>query len=95
MVLSAKVLESSMAINNGNGSLTLRPLPVEAQFSPVYAISIDDYDDDGIKDILLAGNLFNAKPETGRYDASYGTFLKGVKNLEYNVDPYQEIWISN
>ncbi len=45
--------------------------------SPTYGIEIMDINDDGIKDILLGGNLFEAKPEVGRYDASYGTVLQG------------------
>jgi hypothetical protein len=53
------------------------PLPAEAQFSPVYAIIADDFDYDGICDILLGGNQSRAKPETGIYCASYGLFLKG------------------
>jgi enediyne biosynthesis protein E4 len=53
------------------------PLPVEAQFSPVYAITAQDFDQDGICDILIGGNQYRAKPQTGIYDASYGLFLKG------------------
>jgi hypothetical protein len=30
-----------------------------------------------MNDILLGGNLCRAKPETGIYDASFGTYLKG------------------
>ncbi len=38
---------------------------------------IEDFDQDGVQDILLGGNFYAAKPEVGRYDASYGLFLKG------------------
>jgi enediyne biosynthesis protein E4 len=75
--LEVNNLASSVFLNDGSGKFTGVPLPVEAQFSPVYAILIDDLDKDGKKDILLGGNLYRAKPEVGRYDASYGTFLKG------------------
>jgi hypothetical protein len=64
-------------MNNGNGTFSKKPLPVEAQFSPVYAISINDFDGDSHQDILLGGNFYQAKPEVGRYDASYGLLLKG------------------
>jgi hypothetical protein len=75
--LSATYMESCMMINTGNGSFHLTPLPAEAQFSPVYAIYAEDFDHDGICDIILGGNQYRAKPETGIYDASYGLYLKG------------------
>ncbi len=90
LILDAYELRSVVAINNGNGTFTIKPLPIEAQLSPVYAISIDDYDQDGIKDILLAGNLHHVKPEVGRYDASYGTFLKGSADMNYTAIPAKQ-----
>ncbi len=75
--LEAYELSSSLLINDGNGGLSLKHLPVTAQMSVVYAVTIDDFDHDGNMDILMGGNLYSAKPEVGRYDASYGTFLKG------------------
>ncbi|UCG26730.1 MAG: hypothetical protein JSV24_07035, partial [Bacteroidales bacterium] len=75
--LQARLLQNCTMINTGSGSFTLGYLPVEAQFSPVYAIAADDFDDDGICDIVIGGNQYKAKPQTGIYDASYGLFLKG------------------
>jgi enediyne biosynthesis protein E4 len=75
--LNAHHMESCVIINTGKGSFHLTKLPVEAQFSPVYAILAEDFDNDGICDILMGGNQFRAKPETGIYDASYGLLLKG------------------
>lgn len=60
-----------------DGVLRTQPLPFEAQLAPVFAIMSDDWDDDGKKDLLLAGNFFGLNPQLGRYDASYGTLLKG------------------
>ena len=45
-------------------------------------ISID-YDNDGDKDILLGGNLYDVKPEVGIYDASYGLYLENLGNLKF------------
>ncbi len=70
-------LASCLLINNGKEGFALKRLPVEAQLSVVYAIAVDDFDQDGHLDIVLGGNLYSVKPEMGRYDASYGTFLKG------------------
>jgi hypothetical protein len=74
--LSVNTLES-VALINDSGTFTVKPLPREAQLSPVYAIYSHDFNDDGIQDILLGGNLLEVKPEIGRYDASYGTLLLG------------------
>src|SRR5664279_2805108 len=75
--LEAYEMRSSVFINNRNGTFTKKPLPTEAQLSPVYGISVKDYDGDGKADILLGGNLYQSKPEVGIYDASYGLLLKG------------------
>jgi hypothetical protein len=77
VVLEAFTLATVALINNGKGGFRMVQLPVEAQFSPVYTISIQDVDGDRQSDILLGGNLYSVKPEAGRYDASYGTLLKG------------------
>lgn len=76
-VLEADTFASSVALNNGNGTFSLHPLPVEAQFAPVYASIADDFDGDGRPDLLLAGNFFGVPPVIGRYDASYGLLLHG------------------
>lgn len=75
--LDAYVLETSLYFNDGSGHFTRESLPVEVQFSTVLAAEAGDYNGDGNIDILLGGNLYNVKPEVGRYDASYGSFLAG------------------
>lgn len=75
--LEVDLLETSLFINDGSGKFTRVTLPLEAQFSPVYAIETGDFNQDGNVDLILGGNLYNAKPEVGRYDANYGTFLAG------------------
>ena len=69
--------------NTGNGKFVKHVLPIEAQFAPVNAIICDDLDNDGYKDLLLAGNEYQAEVMTGRYDASYGLFLKGDNKKEF------------
>jgi hypothetical protein len=76
--------------NLGNGKFSKHLLPAEAQFSPVNAIICDDLDNDGVKDLLLAGNEYQAEVMTGRYDASYGCFLKGNKQKIFvSLSPVQ------
>jgi hypothetical protein len=68
---------SCAGINDGTGKFTLKPLPVDAQLSPMYGLMIHDFDGDGMPDVTMGGNLYRVKPEAGRYDATYGVFLKG------------------
>ncbi|MGE5419323.1 MAG: VCBS repeat-containing protein [Chloroflexota bacterium] len=76
-ILVACTSETSVLINKGSGKFELSPLPSEAQLSPVYAIASEDFDRDGICDIILGGNNYRSKPENGINDASYGLLLKG------------------
>ena len=73
----AYLLESVILINDGVEGFKIETLPTEAQLSPMYGIAAQDFDGDGHVDLTLGGNFYNAKPEVGRYDASYGVFLKG------------------
>ena len=75
--LDVYLLETSLFFNDGEGHFTRKSLPVEVQFSAVFAASVTDVNGDGNADILLGGNLYNVKPEVGRYDASYGNCLLG------------------
>jgi len=77
--LSCDETRSCWLENMGNGKFIKHPLPVEAQFSPINAIVCDDVDDDGYKDLIIAGNEYQEEVTTGRYDASYGLFLKGTR----------------
>ena len=74
---SAYELRTSVLINNGPESWKLIPLDVKAQTSPIFGIEITDLNKDGNPDLILGGNLYNVKPEMGRYDASFGHILLG------------------
>jgi len=74
---------SSIFVNNGDGTFSHKPLPLNTQFSIVYGMEIADYNQDGHLDIVLGGNLSKAKPETGIYNASYGVFLQGDGKLNF------------
>ena len=75
--LDAFQMQTSLLRNNSKGGFSLTALPMEAQFSPVYGIVVEDFDGDKKEDILLGGNFYQAKPEVGINDASYGLLLKG------------------
>jgi hypothetical protein len=76
-VREAYTFASAVALNNGNGTFTLQPLPTEAQFAPIYASLSGDFDGDGKTDLLVGGNFYGVPPILGRYDASYGLILRG------------------
>ncbi len=80
LVMKANFLGSAVVLNSGGRAFTIQELPIEAQITPIYSILADDFDNDGIVDLLLGGNLYEVKPEAGRYDAGYGVFLKGSGN---------------
>lgn len=81
--LKATTLSSIVLINKGDMKFDVLELPVEAQFSSIYAINTADFDNDGDQDIVLGGNLFNVKPEVGRYDATYGVYLENEGNMKF------------
>jgi len=81
----AHTFATALARNNGDGTFTLVPLPLEAQLAPVYGILAQDFDGDGKTDLLLTGNFDGVKPEIGRMSASYGLLLRG--DGQGNVTP--------
>src|SRR3989442_709593 len=77
-LLEAHLFASAVALNNGDGTFKLQPLPAEAQVAPVNAALAEDFDGDGHVDLLLAGNFYGVPPTLGGYDASYGLLLRGT-----------------
>ncbi len=75
-VKEAATFASTVFLNQRN-QFTGVPLPAEAQFFPIFSFCANDFDDDGIADLLAVGNLYEVQPDLGRYDAGYGIMLKG------------------
>jgi hypothetical protein len=73
-------LFSSVILVNDKGKFRIKKLPAEAQLSTVNGIVINDFDGDGKKDMLIAGNKFDTEVETTPADASPGVFLKSLGN---------------
>lgn len=74
-LLAADHFSNSILVNDGLGKFSLQPLPPEAQFTAYRDASIFDYNNDGLKDILVAGNFYGNNIQLGRSDADYGTLL--------------------
>ncbi|MEO7768866.1 MAG: VCBS repeat-containing protein, partial [Ferruginibacter sp.] len=84
LILESKEVRSGYFENNSNGNFTFHPFPLLAQIAPVNAIVCTDVNGDGITDIILAGNEYQAQATSGRYDASYGLTLLGNGKGEFN-----------
>lgn len=89
-LLKAYDLSTSVYINNGDLTYSKIDLPMQVQFSATYAISVDDYNGDKLPDILFGGNMYESKPEMGRYDASYGSLLLGNGKGGFRLMPVVE-----
>ncbi|GGF21088.1 VCBS repeat-containing protein [Echinicola rosea] len=75
--LTANHLTTALFLSSGAKKFSMANLPIQAQNSPIMAIASQDMDNDGNKDILLCGNIENARLRFGKYDANYGLLLKG------------------
>ncbi len=71
--------------NLGNGQFKQHPLPNQVQVSSINDFLIKDFNEDGHKDVLLAGNLFPAEVETTRNDAGIGYLLIGNGKGQFEV----------
>jgi len=76
---SATNFSSSIFQRNGS-QFTAVDLPIEAQLSTVNGIVVEDFDGDGVKDMVVAGNMYHSEVETSRADASVGYFFKGEQD---------------
>ena len=73
----------SIILVNDKGTLKPQALPIEAQVSPVKDALVDDFNNDGFKDIIIVGNHYGVEVETVRYDAGYGLLLLGDGKNNY------------
>ncbi len=84
---------------NENKKLKAVDLPYQTQLSPVYGIVVEDFNHDGLLDILMAGNFLYSETETGEMDAGNGTLLlqqadgsfRYVNNLEHGFWAQNEV----
>lgn len=87
---TATNLVSTVYLNEGNRAFREVFLPAEAQHFPVNAIEVQDFNKDGISDLLLAGNDFSSEVETGRNDAGVGLYLAGTGDGQFRSIPTTE-----
>lgn len=89
-VLKANNFQSAYLENRGKEGFQFKSLPIEAQFSPIYAIQTVDFDADGRLDLLCGGNFYGPAVQLGRYDASPGLLLRGNGKGDFKTIPLSE-----
>jgi hypothetical protein len=76
-LLKSEFMETVYLENQGASGFVMHHLPLQAQYAPVYGIVTTDVNNDGTKDILLAGNNSWTRIKFGRYKANHGVILLG------------------
>jgi hypothetical protein len=89
-VLEANYFTSCLMMNDGKGSFSLKPLPMQAQLAPLNGMVADDVNGDGNLDLLLNGNDYGNEVVNGRYDAMSGLVLKGNGDGTFTALTIQE-----
>ena len=86
--LSVTTLES-VYLENKQNKFEVHDLPREAQFSPIYAMSLIDYNNDGNMDLIVGGNQSAIRIRVGVIDANFGQLFEGdgKGNFKYIPQP--------
>lgn len=80
--------------NTGNGKFNRIRLPFFAQTSSIKTLYLSDFDNDGYKDILIAGNDYQISTQLGRLDASHGILLINDQKGFFTIKTNQSFDIS-
>jgi hypothetical protein len=88
--LKSYYFESVVLVNNGTKGFSIEALPSQSQFSSINGFLVNDLNEDGFEDVVLAGNLFVSEIETPRNDAGYGLVLINNTHGEFStLDTHQ------
>ncbi len=88
--LKAEMMQTVYLENKGSAGFAVHPLPLAAQYAPVYGIVTEDVNGDGKKDIVLTGNNTWTRIKFGRYSANHGVVLLGNGKGEFTYVPQQK-----
>jgi len=88
-LLEVNTLASGYLLNKGD-HFSFVPLDNEFQISPINSFIVDDFNDDGQKDILAGANFLGITPYHGRFVSNTGTILSGdgkvLTGVETGID---------
>lgn len=80
----------TLYFENNSGKFIPHVLPVEAQFAPIHAIHVLDFDSDGNMDFILAGNQTFTRLRLGMMDANLGQLYRGDGKGNFQFIPQRE-----
>ncbi|MEY4628826.1 MAG: hypothetical protein RLZZ595_1152, partial [Bacteroidota bacterium] len=102
-------MRSMVLVNEGNEKFKAVPLPWQVQLSPMRTAIAKDLNQDGLMDLVLAGNFYENNVQLGRNDADFGSVLinqGGAKFVYQNIpglsikgqvrklqDDQEKIWV--
>jgi hypothetical protein len=86
-IVKSETFHSSYIENKGKGKFTIKALPVQAQFAPIFGMTTNDYNGDGNLDLLISGNFYATEVVAGQYDALDGLYLQGDGRGNFNPVP--------
>jgi enediyne biosynthesis protein E4 len=82
--LVANHMSTTCFISNQTGKFKIAEMPKEVQYSPVYSITVMDFNGDRNTDLLFCGNNSHTKIRLGKFDANYGILLAGDGKGNFN-----------
>ena len=80
----ATEFKSGIFINNGSSGFEFSPFENLLQLSPINSIVFEDINNDGNKDLILAGNNYQSEVETTRADSGIGAIMLGDGKGNFN-----------
>ena len=86
----AQTLSTVYLQNNGSAGFELKALPPEVQYAPVHVMQTIDVNNDGKKDVIIAGNNAWTRVRFGRHRSNHGIVLIGDGNGGFRYVPQYE-----
>ena len=74
---------NSLVLENTGSTFIPHPLPMQAQWYPVYSINISDINGDGKNDLIIGGNQTYARIKFGAYDCGKGDVFINKGNCQF------------
>jgi hypothetical protein len=80
----------TLVLENQNGKYVIHRLPIQAQYSSVFDVLIEDINQDGKKDIVLVGNNSMMRLRMGKIDANFGQLFVNTGNFDFQYVPQKK-----